>query len=169
VYGVVQQHGGSIVVGDGAPHGARFVISLPGVAAGAPSPARRAPAPELRHGTGRVLVVEDDEQVRRATRTLLEMLGYDVVEASDGLDALDVFRSHAPTIDAVLLDVVMPRQSGRATLPALRAIREVPVVVTTGSATGDEHAEWRALGAHALLAKPYDLGELSNVLADAIG
>ena len=170
VYGIVQQHGGSIVIGDATPHGARFVISIPGATSAAAVDARRAPA--LRHGTGRVLVVEDDEAVRRATRSLLELLGYDVIEAVDGVAAVDVFRRDAITtqeIDAVLLDVVMPRQSGRATLPALRAIREVPVVITTGIATDDDHDEWRALGAHALLAKPYDLGELSNVLADAIG
>ena len=170
VYGIVQQHGGSIVIGDAAPHGARFVISLPGAAPAVTGEARR-PA-VLRHGTGRILVVEDDEAVRRSTRSLLELLGYEVVEATDGIAAVDVFRRDAGAaraIDAVLLDVVMPRQSGRATLPALRAIREVPVVITTGIATGDDHDEWRALGAHALLAKPYDLGQLSTVLADAIG
>ena len=167
VYGIVQQLGGTIEVGDRAPRGARFVVTIP--AAAAPATIARAEAAPLRRGAGRVLLVEDDDSVRRATSGLLEMLGYDVVEAVDGLDAVDLFRRQATTIDLVLLDVIMPRQGGRVTLPALRAIRDVPVVVTTGIATDDDAEEWRALGAHALLPKPFDLGALSNVLADAIG
>jgi signal transduction histidine kinase len=166
VYGIVQQHGGAIDIGDAAPHGARFLIRLPGVAAGVTDSERAAP---LRHGSGRILIVEDDDLVRTSTRNLLEMLGYTVEEAADGVDAVAAFRDHAGDIDAVLLDVVMPRQGGRVTLPALRAIRDVPVVITSGVVTPDDLDAWLALGATTLLSKPYDLGALSVALADAMG
>jgi len=167
VYGIVQQLGGSIEIRDAVPRGARFVIALP-ASASAAADAHRAAVP-VRRGRGRILLVDDDEPVRRGTRRLLEVLGYEVIEAGDGIAAVDLFRAQSAGIDAVMLDVIMPRQSGRATLPALRAIREVPVVVTTGQALGEDQDEWRALGATALLPKPYDLGKLSTVLADAIG
>jgi signal transduction histidine kinase len=165
VYGIVQQHGGTIELDDVRPHGARFVVRLPAAEAGAAASEDLAP---LRHGTGRVLIVEDDDMVRSATRHLLELLGYTVEEAADGVAAVAMFRDHASQIDAVLLDVVMPRQGGRATLPALRAIRDVPVVVTSGVVTADDLDAWQALGATTLLSKPYDLGALSVALADAI-
>jgi two-component system cell cycle sensor histidine kinase/response regulator CckA len=164
-FGIVRAHGGEITIADAEPHGAKFVVRLPGAAAGL---AEGSSPSVVQRGHGRVLLVEDDEQVRRSTRHLLEFLGYEVVEAADGLDAVDVFRDQAATIDAIVLDIVMPRQGGRLTLPALRAIRAVPVVVTSGIATLDELDEWRGLGATALLSKPYDLGALSTALADAI-
>jgi len=164
-YGIVQHHGGAIEIRDAAPQGARFLIRLPAVAAGVAVSEGAAP---LERGAGQVLLVEDDDHVRRATRHLLEILGYSVIEASDGVDAVAVFRDHATEIDAVLLDVVMPRQGGRTTLPALRAIRDVPVVVTSGVVTPDDFADWHALGATTLLPKPYDVGALSSALASAI-
>jgi two-component system, cell cycle sensor histidine kinase and response regulator CckA len=168
VYGIVQQLGGTIEIGDARPRGARFTIRVPAASTLA-RPPTRLPAPALRRGTGRILLVEDDEPVRTSTRGLLELLGYQVLEAADGVAALSLFRQEAASIDAVLLDVIMPRQGGRATLPALRAIRPVPVLVTTGLAERHDQEEWRALGAHALLGKPYDLAQLSSVLAEAIG
>jgi signal transduction histidine kinase len=180
VYGIVKQHGGTIDVTEaeppnsvrssGAPRppggpGARFVVRLPAVAGVEPAADREQP---VRRGSGRVLIVEDDEQVRRSTRHVLELLGYHVIEAVDGIEAVELFRRAPESIDAVLLDVVMPRQGGRVTLPALRAIRDVPVVVTSGITTLDDADAWRDLGAAALLPKPYDLGALSNALADAI-
>src|SRR5262249_49366354 len=126
-YGIVQQHEGTIEVGDAAPRGAHFRVRLPAASEGVSVSRTTTP---IRKGTGRILIVEDDEDVRRATRGLLELLGYEVLEAHDGEHALVVFRDRAGEIDVILLDVVMPKQGGRTTLPALRAIREVPVVIT---------------------------------------
>jgi signal transduction histidine kinase len=164
VYGIVQHHGGSIAVGDAEP-GARLTVRLPGVAQAGEA---RAADTTLRPGSGRILLVDDDELVRRATRDLLQALGYQVVEACDGVEAVERFQAEPVAIDAVLLDVVMPRQGARATLPALLAIRPVPVVVVSGVTTDDQGEEWKSLGATALLAKPYDVRTLARILADAL-
>ncbi|MCA9679011.1 MAG: response regulator [Kofleriaceae bacterium] len=167
--GVVQQHGGTLALEDVVPHGSRFRVVLPLSAStddDAPRPDDDAPAPAT--GTGRVLLVDDDDEVRGGIRRLLERLGYQVIEARDGDAALDLYRAEGDAIDAVLLDAVMPRRDGRDTLRALRATSAIPVVITTGLATADDAAAWIADGASALLPKPFALRDLSELLAGVV-
>jgi CheY-like chemotaxis protein len=82
-----------------------------------------------------ILIVEDDEDLRRLFRTALSMAGYDVVEAGDGLEALQRVDSAPP--DLIILDLVLPRMSGlvvREEIAAQALTRDIPVVVITGAA-----------------------------------
>jgi len=168
VYGVIQSHGGTIEVGDARPQGARFRITLPAASAQAvmiPSPEQD----ELVRGAGVVLVVDDEDQVRGAVRRALEMLGYGVIEARDGVEAVAAFKVHAAALRAVVLDALMPRLGGRAALAEMQAIRpEVPVVMISGRIRPGEAAELLALGARGLLPKPFDIAALSSTLARAL-
>jgi CheY-like chemotaxis protein len=171
VYGVVQAHGGTIEIGDAVPRGARFTVSLP--SAGPTLPAAPPPPPPLRDelasGQGRILLVDDEATLRRSVRRVLEQLGYAVVEAGDGAAALEVFRSQHGQLSAVLLDHMMPVMNGA---DAFRAMREVdpavPIIVTSGRIEDAVADELRAMGVAAVLAKPFDVQQLSQVLRAAV-
>jgi CheY-like chemotaxis protein len=112
-----------------------------------------------------VLVVEDEAQVRKMAQALLRRLGYEVVTAVDGIEALEVFRGHQERIGCVLLDLTMPRLDGWGTLAALRALRpDLPVILASG------YSEAQAMeGAHAerpqvFLHKPYSMADLEAAL-----
>jgi PAS domain S-box-containing protein len=118
VYGIVTQAGGHIHVESEAGRGTAFEICLPRTTAAVPAPLPRVDAP--RPGRERVLVVEDDAQVRALTVRVLEGAGYRVVVASSGAEALALDQRSAAPIELVVTDVVMPGLSGRAVVDRLR-------------------------------------------------
>lgn len=122
VFGVVRQHQGDVEVLDGPGGGALFRVWLPAVEADLKQPLpERTPAPEPPRTSATVLVAEDEELVRTATRRLLERDGYRVLEARDGEEATRLFESADPKPAVVVLDAVMPRMGGRETYDAIRA------------------------------------------------
>ncbi|HUQ01609.1 MAG TPA: ATP-binding protein [Kofleriaceae bacterium] len=165
-YGVVQAHGGVIEVGDAQPRGARFTVYLPAADAAVDvRPARR----ELVKGRGRVLLVDDEQLLRRAMRRALEHMGYDIIEAADGAAAVEAFRAHRGALAAVVLDHVMPVMTGGDAYRVMRAIDpSVPVIMTSGRLEEELELELRALGIETVMPKPFDLEELSRVLRAAI-
>ncbi|HEX6534023.1 MAG TPA: ATP-binding protein [Gemmatimonadaceae bacterium] len=138
VYGIVEQSGGRIDVASAPGRGTAFTIYLPRVpAAGAPLASSPACAARPR-GTETVLLVEDEDAVRRLARRILEEQGYAVLEARDGHDALAVVASHDGPLDLVLTDVVMPRMNGRALVEQLLAARPALRVLYMSGYTDDE-------------------------------
>jgi PAS domain S-box-containing protein len=113
VYGIIKQHNGYITVASEPGKGAAFNIYLPAVRTRA---WKKEPpltdAPGAVEGRETVLITEDDAEVRRITRTVLEDFGYDVREASDGDDAIQKFLKDKDKIKLVILDVIMPRKNG---------------------------------------------------------
>jgi CheY-like chemotaxis protein len=165
-YGVVQAHGGVIEVGDAEPTGARFTVYLP---AADPAVSERAARGELAHGRGRVLLVDDEQPLRRAMRRALEQMGYEIVEAADGAAAVEAFRTHRGTLAAVVLDHVMPVMIGGDAYKVMRAIDPaVPVVMTSGRLEESLENELRELGIKTVMPKPFGIEELSRVLRAAI-
>jgi type II secretory ATPase GspE/PulE/Tfp pilus assembly ATPase PilB-like protein/CheY-like chemotaxis protein len=121
-----------------------------------PAPVQRAVAASPSAGSGaiRVLVADDDPQMRRLIRTVLEREGFEVIEAADGLDALDAVEQSSPGL--VLLDMDMPRLDGMGVLEEIRArvrTATLPVIFLTAQ-TGDTEAQALELGADDFLAKP---------------
>ncbi|HEX4627817.1 MAG TPA: ATP-binding protein, partial [Gemmatimonadales bacterium] len=120
VYGLAQQHGAGIEVESHPGKGTRFRIYFPIVGeASAAAPAHDSRPADTRGGSETILVVEDDDQLRRSAKRLLEDAGYQVLTAADGLEALDVLR-HGAAVQLVFSDLVMPRLSGRALYDAAR-------------------------------------------------
>jgi diguanylate cyclase len=112
-----------------------------------------------------VLVIEDDDDAREVLLELLEFEGYDVLEAKNGQEGLDVAEA-AATLDVILLDLHMPRMDGREFLDAKaqRAkIHDVPVIVVSAWAPRLEHE-----GARARLTKPVNLSQLFHEIAEAV-
>ncbi|MDB4933515.1 MAG: Blue-light-activated protein [Labilithrix sp.] len=113
VYGIVTQSGGHISVTSRLGVGTKFTLLLPSASAKVSSGAASPGATPTSRGTETILLVEDEDAVRRIVRTTLERNGYRVLEANVGSVAVELARQHAGQIDLLLTDVVMPGMSGR--------------------------------------------------------
>ncbi len=158
VYGVVHQAGGDIWAESIPGTGSKFTVVLPlsdRAAAAAGPPAAAEP------GTGRILVVEDDRSLRRATSRTLERAGYEVESFGDPIEALETVRSGA-RFDAVVTDVVMPRLSGPELVTALEeTVGSLAVVFVSGYA----RAAQSEIGQHpGFLPKPFTPDDLVATL-----
>jgi PAS domain S-box-containing protein len=133
VYGIVKQSGGYIWTYSEVRRGTTFKVYLPrveGVAEAIESPMPKVPSARA---TETILLVEDDASLRKLALTILKGIGYTVLDAGTGADALEITRKHTGPIDLVLTDVVMPEMSGSALVSALRAARPgVPVLYMSG-------------------------------------
>lgn len=107
----------------------------------------------------RVLVVDDDESLRRAISRALELEGYGVENASDGAQALDFFDGRRPSPDLVVLDILMPNLDGLSACRAIRARSRVPILMLTALQEVDERVEGLEAGADDYLAKPFAIVE----------
>jgi DNA-binding NtrC family response regulator len=128
--------------------------------------------PDPEPGRSRVLVAEDDFEMRRLIAATLRQEHYDVTEAANGiqlLDCLEAAANHGRRFAAIVSDVRMPLLSGMDVLAILRAAAEdVPVILITAFGDGDTHAEAHELGAVGILDKPFDMTALTVLLAHAI-
>jgi PAS domain S-box-containing protein len=132
VYGILEQHNATIDVDSELGRGTTFKILLPLVSTAAAKVDSRGLAPPAR-GTETLLLAEDDTRVRTLITTTLKESGYRVIEAVDGADALEKFAAQWETIEMAILDVIMPRKSGREVYDAMRAQRpDVPVLFISG-------------------------------------
>jgi two-component system cell cycle sensor histidine kinase/response regulator CckA len=122
VYGIVKQSGGHLWVYSEMGKGTTFKIYLPRVDEVIESDEARDTLAELPQGKETVLLTEDEEQVRQMIRMILEMSGYCVLEASDGEEALAIYKQHEGQIDLVMTDVVMPQMSGRELAQSLEVL-----------------------------------------------
>jgi PAS domain S-box-containing protein len=112
VYGIVTQSGGQVSVESEPGRGAIFRVHLPHVD-GSKAPASRKPTPVVATGVETVLIVEDEEAVRKLAERILRSAGYEVLTAAGGGDALLLCERHGASIALLLTDVVMPQMSGR--------------------------------------------------------
>ena len=166
VYGTVTDHHGSIAITSEPGIGTIFKMYLPlsGDSAG-----ETAVPEELIHGSGGILLVDDEEILRDVGQSLLEELGYSVFLAEDGKHALEVYAREEKSISLVILDMLMPRMSGKETLVRLKErYPDVRVLISSGfhqEGTADELIQ---LGARGFLQKPYHRQELCRAIAESI-
>jgi len=122
VYGIVRQSGGWIEVSSKLGQGASFRIYLPRIDAGPVRDRGRLPIPMTLYGGETVLVVEDQAEVRRLIRTILESYGYHVVEAENGTEALRLAAEHLSELDLLLTDVILPGMNGKTLSGQMRVL-----------------------------------------------
>jgi PAS domain S-box-containing protein len=160
VYGIVQAHNGYIDVKSEPGAGTIFSIFLPA----SPTKVTELPvesADEIEGGNEKILVVEDEEILRRLLVEILSSHGYSVMTASDGAEGLDLYRKHHRELDAVILDMGLPKLPGQALFLKIRQINPKPaVILASGYLDEDLKSDLFELGAGAFVAKPYKTVEL---------
>ena len=167
VYGIVEQAGGHINVSNAAEGGAVFRIFLPEAAeaelAEIPVVEKVARAPRDLSGAGRILFVEDEAAVRGIAARLLRQRGYEVIEAADGEEALELAELHAGTIDMMISDVIMPGLDGPALLKKARQyLGDAPVLFISGYAESDFSDLLQDEVGVSFLPKPLDIKTLAE-------
>jgi PAS domain S-box-containing protein len=168
VYGIVQNHGGTIGVRSEVGRGTTVEIYLRHAAevTAVETPRRSGRAVP---GTGRILVVDDEDGVRDVAADVLRSLGYDVTIATDGAAAVSQYRQFADEIDVVLLDLAMPGMGGRECFRALKAINaDVKAVLCTGYGFNVAAQQLLDEGMLGIVAKPYEIEQLSDAIARAL-
>jgi CheY-like chemotaxis protein len=167
VWGTVLDHHGSLAVRSAPGAGTVFTLLLPLSEEQAPIGSDR--PPEVRPGRGTILLIDDEPLVRESGRELLRTLGWEVVEACDGREGVEIFAREHRRIDLVLVDMEMPRLRGVDCLRELRVIDpQVRAVLCSGFARDAGAHELRAEGFLGQIAKLYRLSELDRVLEAAL-
>ena len=169
VYGIVKQHRGFLDARSNPGGGTIFRVFLPAMPAGAgtaPASGQRAAAET---GSESILLVEDNEDVRRTTEEILVLLGYSVTVAADGVEGVEVFRREQERINLVLMDVMMPRMGGLEAYARMKEIRPgLSVLFMTGCGAGDLPPDIREGGPPALIQKPFCMDELAARLRNVL-
>jgi PAS domain S-box-containing protein len=164
VYGIVASHHGFIEVESTPGVGSTFKIYLP-VSETAEIVNPAAAAEEFPSGTEALLVVDDEDPLRRLLQAALTRKGYRVTCACDGLEAIDFISNPDCPIDAVLLDLNMPGASGLSVLKVIKATRpSLKVMMLSGHLSAETRAEFEVLGQKDFLNKPYSLDDLGRRL-----
>jgi PAS domain S-box-containing protein len=162
VYGIVEQSGGEIDVVTESGLGSSFRISLPRVDAPVEPEAVSHPEPAAAAGTETILLVEDEDVVRRLVAEILDDAGYAVLEASDGASALEIARAHDGALDLLVTDVVMPGMSGPEVAQAVSPLRPGLQVLYMSGYTDSAIVHHGVLDeATAFLQKPFSSAELT--------
>jgi two-component system, cell cycle sensor histidine kinase and response regulator CckA len=164
VYGIVKQNRGFVWVYSEPQMGTVFKIYLPAVAVQHRADDADTAKPEnAARGSETILLVEDESAVRRATSEFLRLQGYTVLEAKDGLEALDVARNHGTTIHLVVTDVVMPNMSGGQLATELSTLRPEAHLLFVSGYAGKTVLDHKVFDLEAnFLQKPYTLKQLSG-------
>ncbi len=168
VYGIVKQSGGFLWVYSEVGRGAAFKIYLPRI----PERAEKLPEavePDVVGGTETILLVEDDECLRRVTRTLLTSVGYGVLEADRPSRAIEIAREQGKPIDLLLTDVIMPNMSGPELSLKLKALLpELKAIFMSGYAGDALASQMIRVPELALLRKPFSRADLLRAVRRAL-
>ncbi len=166
--GIVRGHKGAIRVYSEPSKGTAIKLLFPaGVGTVSPAPA---PAPAAWHGTGEVLVVDDEPSVRAVSRALLRRRGFTVAEAADGREALAMVTDDTSRFRLVLLDLTMPDMGGEETFRELRKIAPLlKVVLMSGYNEQEVTRQFVGRGLAAFLQKPFRAEELDGAVRGVLG
>ena len=168
VYGIVMAHGGRIDVASRPGRGTTFIIRFQ--ASGRSLGDTAAPVdPTIDKGAGTILLVDDEAMVAEVTAQMLTALGYRVITAAGGQEAMDCLTAPGTRIDLVILDLIMPGMSGSATFDRLREIDpKVPILLSSGySAQGQAEAVLQR-GCNGFIQKPFDLHLLASKIREVL-
>jgi len=165
VYGIVKNHDGWISVDSELGKGTTVKIYLPSVETPVQADGKKKPRTEWIKGTGTILVIDDEEAVVTVCRAMLERMGYRVLEARNGQEAIDVVKTFDGDIDFAMLDILMPGMSGEVIYPLLMKARpDLKVIVFSGYSIDGPVQKILDAGAEDFIQKPFTMSDLSEKL-----
>lgn len=170
-YSIIKKHGGLITADSTFGKGMIFTLFLP--ASDKEIRSDVGPDESLKFGSGRILVMDDEVEVRNVVQEMVSHLQYDIVLSRDGSEAIDLYRmaiTDNEPFDVVILDLTVPGGlGGKETLEQLLKVNpDVKVIVASGYATDPIMAECEKYGFCGVIRKPFKIHELSDILFEAI-
>ena len=167
-FGIIKNHNGYIDVHSRPGNGAVFTIFLPATEEKVRITEKK--VVELAPGNETILLVDDEKAILSACAVMLEKLGYKVIMARGGNEAIEVYQKRQAQIDLVILDIIMPDLSGGDVFDRLVAMNpEVRVLLSSGYSLEDQAAEIMARGCDGFIQKPYQMDQLHRRIREIIG
>jgi len=167
VYGVIKNHGGFIEVFSEKDHGATFDIYLP--SSDAQVVQTQTDSEEVLKGSGTVLLVDDEEIILDVNQQILHHLGYQVLRAQSGIEALEIYQNRSGPIDLVILDMIMAGMGGKETYEKLKQLDpKIKVLLSSGYSKEGDAEEILAQGCNGFIQKPFDVKQLSQKLREVL-
>jgi len=168
VYGVIKNHEGYINVYSEADQGTTFTIYLPASRKKVKKELEKT-VPTMAMGTGTILLIDDEEMIIKVGKELLQELGYDVMTASSGMDAIELYKKNADQIDMVIMDMIMPGMGGGETFDRLKRINpDIRVLLSSGYSINGQASKILARGCDGFIQKPFNLVQLSDKIKQII-
>ena len=166
-YGIIKNHSGFINVYSEKGHGSTFNIYLP--ASGEEVLDEEKPVSDTLRGSETVLFVDDEDMIIEVAGELFEQLGYKVLTAGNGREAIETYEKNKERIDIVLLDMVMPDMSGGETYDKLKKINpDIIVLLASGYSMDGTATEIMDRGCNGFIQKPFKMKELSQKLREIL-
>jgi PAS domain S-box-containing protein len=168
--GILRGHNAGLRIASEPGRGSRFQLFFPATSSRLPAPAEPVAEGNPKGLRGRVLVVDDEELILETTAMALSAMGFEVVAARDGLEALARVEADRDGLHLVLMDLTMPRMDGREAFLAMRRLApDLPVILSSGYNEQDTLQAFGGEGPAAFLQKPYQLRELRRVVQGIVG
>ena len=168
VYGIIKGHGGYIEVESKKGEGTNFSIYLPASERKVEKAVKT--AEQFIKGTGTVFLVDDEEVILEVGKHLLEAIGYRVLTARDGKEAIEIYTNNRDKIDLVILDMVMPRMGGGEAYDKMKEISpNIKVLLSSGYSIDGEATEILERGCDAFIQKPFKMKDLSQAIRKILG
>lgn len=172
VLGIVRAHRGTLRISSKVKEGTTFEMFFPADSDDTGDTLQMSDSGRFSatwNGSGIVLFVDDEETVRNVGKRLLSRMGFEVVVASDGAEAVETFARYGQTIGLVILDMTMPRMDGKEALEHIRKIRpDVKVILSTGYSERDVASNFLTRNFDAFIQKPYNYKELKEVVRNVM-
>jgi two-component system, cell cycle sensor histidine kinase and response regulator CckA len=163
VYGIIKGHGGYIDVESETGKGTTFKIYLPVTEKMIEKAGKDSDF--ILKGTETILIVDDEELVLEVGQKFLKFMGYQVLTARDGEEALEAYRTHQGKINLVILDLVMPKMEGGEVFDRLKQISpDVKILISSGYSINGEASKLLERGAHGFIQKPFDMKQVSQLI-----
>jgi len=161
VYGIIKSHGGYINVYSELNQGTTFTVYLP--ASGKEAVEDAEMIADIVKGSGTILLIDDEEMILKVGHELLEELGYTVLPAMSGQEAVDIFQADQEKIDMIIMDMIMPGMSGSDTFDRLKEIKpDIKILLSSGYSVDGQATNILQRGCDGFIQKPFNMNQLAD-------
>jgi CheY-like chemotaxis protein len=166
-FAIVERHGGAIEVDSEPGKGTTFEIYFPATTAVAGETEKE--NPRMLSGKETILLIDDEEMIIDVGSQMIELMGYQVMTAETGKNALEVFSENRDRIDLIILDLIMPDMSGRKVFESLRELKpDIKILISSGYSMEGEVKDLLNTGGDAFLQKPFNMNMLSEKIREVL-